>query len=210
MTETIDKKEIETKPVEAQAPKETSDAKKEEKPAERRVFKKNRRKNNKRRERQRSEFEQKILGIRRVTRVSSGGRRFSFAVTMAIGDQNGRFGIGTGKAGDTALAIEKATRAAKKNMMTIKMTENNSIPHEVSAKYCSGQVLLIPAKGRGIIAGSVVRDIIDLSGLQDINAKIISGTKNKLNIAKAVEKALKMLKDPKNPKKVVAKKDNRK
>jgi small subunit ribosomal protein S5 len=170
-----------------------------------RVFKKNRRRGNKRRERQRSEFDQKILDIRRVTRVSAGGRRFSFAVSIAIGDRKGRMGVGTGKAGDTALAIEKATRNAKKNLITVKITENNSIPHEVKAKYCSARVMLMPAKGRGVIAGSAVRDLINLAGLNDINAKIISGTKNKLNIAQATVKALKSLKDPKNPKKVVKK-----
>lgn len=211
MTDVIEKKEIETKTPQTGATPERSSAFKREEGG-RRVFTKNRRKNNKRRERPRSEFDQKILGIRRVTRVSSGGRRFSFSVTMAIGDKKGRIGIGTGKAGDTALAIEKATRAAKKNLLTIKMTDNNSIPHEVTAKYCSAKVLLIPARDRGIIAGSVVRDIINLSGLQDINGKIISGTKNKLNIARATIKALEMLKNPFNPKKVVAVKrvDNKK
>jgi len=159
-------------------------------------FRKNRRKTNKRREKQRSEFDQKILDIRRVTRVSSGGRRFSFAVSMVIGDRRGKIGVGTGKAGDTALAIEKATRTAKKNLITIKMTENNSIPHEVRAKYNSAVIMMMPAKGRGVIAGSAVRDIIDLSGMKDINAKIVSGSKNKLNIAKATIKALKMLKAP--------------
>jgi small subunit ribosomal protein S5 len=171
------------------------------KTGDKRVFKKNRRKNNRRRERQRSEFDQKILDIRRVTRVAAGGRRFSFAVSIAIGDRKGRIGVGTGKAGDTALAIEKATRNAKKNLMTIKLTENNSIPHEVKAKYNSARVMLMPAKGRGVIAGSAVRDLVELGGLNDINSKIISGSKNKLNIAQATVKALKTLKDPKFPKK---------
>ena len=170
-----------------------------------RTFKKNRRKN-KRRERQRSEFDQKILDIRRVTRVSAGGRRFSFAVSIAVGDRKGRIGVGTGKAGDTSLAIEKATRNAKKNLITVKLTENNSIPHEVNAKYCSAKVMLMPAKGRGVIAGSAIRDLIDLGGLNDINAKVISGSKNKLNIAQATVKALDSLKNPKNPKKVIEKK----
>lgn len=172
-----------------------------------RVFKKNRRKNNKRRERVRSEFDQKILDIRRVTRVSSGGRRFTFAVSIAIGDKKGRIGVGTGKAGDTSLAIEKATRSAKKNLITIKLTDDNSIPHEIKAKYNSARVMLMPARGRGIIAGSAVRDLIELGGLQDINSKIISGSKNKLNIAQATVKALKSLKDPRNPK-IIEKKDS--
>lgn len=173
--------------------------------SDKRVFKKNKRRNNKRRERQRSEFDQKILDIRRVTRVAAGGRRFSFAVSIAIGDKKGRIGVGTGKAGDTALAIEKATRTAKKNMITVKLTENNSIPHEVKSKYNSARVMLMPAKGRGVIAGSAVRDLIELGGLNDINSKIISGSKNKLNIAQATIKALKSLKTPRNPKIVKSK-----
>lgn len=199
MTEEIKKEEnkVEQTAVKQQPAKDSSNR---ERPQ--RVFKKNRRKNNKRRERVRSEFDQKILDIRRVTRVSAGGRRFSFAVSIAIGDRKGRIGVGTGKAGDTALAIEKATRSAKKNLITIKLTEGNSIPHEVKAKYNSARVMLMPAKGRGIIAGSAVRDLIELGGLQDINSKIISGSKNKLNIAQATVKALTSLKEPKNPKKV--------
>lgn len=174
-----------------------------------RFLKKNKRKS-KRRERARSEFDQKILDIRRVTRVSAGGRRFSFAVSIAIGDKKGRIGVGTGKAGDTALAIEKATRNAKKNMITVKTTENHSIPHEVKAKYNSARVMLMPANGRGIIAGSAIRDLIELGGLNDINAKIISGSKNKLNIAQATVKAFKTLKDPRISKKKEVKSENAK
>lgn len=137
----------------------------------------------------RSEFDQKILDIRRVTRVSKGGRKFTFSVAIVVGNRRGKIGIGTGKAGDTSFAIQKAVKDAEKNAVQIKMTKNNSIPHEVSAKYNSARVLIIPAKGRGVIAGSALRDIIELGGLKDINGKIISGSKNKLNIAKATMKA---------------------
>lgn len=157
-------------------------------------FRKNKRRAAKRRERVRSEFDQKILAIRRVTRVSSGGRRFSFSVALVVGDKKGRVGVGTGKAGDTSLAIDKAARVAKKNAIRINTTDEMSIPHEIQAKYCSGIVRMMPAKGRGIIAGSAVRDIIMLAGLKDINAKILSGSKNKLNIAQATIKALSTLK----------------
>ncbi|MEN9921678.1 MAG: ribosomal protein small subunit ribosomal protein [Candidatus Parcubacteria bacterium] len=163
-------------------------------PRSRAPFRKNKRRVAKRRERVRSEFEQKILAIRRVTRVSSGGRRFTFSVAIVVGDKKGRVGVATGKAGDTSLAIDKAARAAKKNAITINTNSEMSIPHEVQAKYCSGVVKLMPAKGRGIIAGSAVRDIIILAGLKDINAKILSGSKNKLNIAQATIKALSTLK----------------
>ena len=93
-------------------------------------------------ERPKPEFDQKMLEIRRVTRVVAGGRRFSFSVTLVAGDRKGRVGVGIGKAGDTALAIEKATRDAKKSMITIRMTDNNSIPHEVSAKYCNSSIYI--------------------------------------------------------------------
>ncbi len=136
------------------------------------------------------EFDQKILNIRRVTRVVAGGRRFSFSVALVAGDKKGSIGLGLGKAGDTALAINKAVRNAKKNMVKLKLTKTMSIPYEVHAKFSSAQVVLMPNKGRGLVAGSVVRDIVKLAGIKDITGKILSGTKNKLNNAKAVMEAL--------------------
>ena len=136
------------------------------------------------------EFDQKIISIRRVTRVVAGGRRFSFSVALIAGDKNGAIGLGLGKAGDTSLAINKALRAAKKNMVKLKLTKTMSIPHEVSAKFSSAYVNIMPNKGRGLVAGSVVRDIVKLAGIKDITGKIHSGTKNKLNNAKAVMVAL--------------------
>jgi small subunit ribosomal protein S5 len=139
------------------------------------------------------EFDQKIISIRRVTRVVAGGRRFSFSVALVAGDKKGCIGLGLGKAGDTALAINKALRNAKKNMIRINMTKTMSIPHELSAKFSSSRVKLMPNKGRGLVAGSVVRDIVNLAGLKDITGKIISDSKNKLNNAKAVIDALKLV-----------------
>lgn len=136
------------------------------------------------------EFDQKILDIRRVTRVVAGGRRFSFSVAMVAGDKKGCIGIGLGKAGDTALAINKALRNAKKNMIRLNLNKTMSIPHELSAKFSSSYVMLRPNKGRGLVAGSVIRDIIKLSGMKDITGKILSNSKNKLNNAKAVMQAL--------------------
>jgi small subunit ribosomal protein S5 len=132
------------------------------------------------------EFDQKILNIRRVTRVTSGGRRFSFSVALVAGDKKGGIGLGLGKAGDTALAINKALRNAKKNMIKIKLTKAMSIPHELSAKFSSCKVGIRPNRGRGLVAGSVLRDIIKLAGVKDITGKILSKSKNKLNNAKAV------------------------
>ncbi len=146
--------------------------------------------------RARSEFDQKIIDIRRVTRVSSGGRRFSFAVTMVAGDKKGRVGVGTGKGTDTALAVEKAFRNAKKHLITINMTKTGSIAHEVSAKYSSSRVEIQPAPGKGMAAGSSVRDVLILGGVKDVVAKLRSG-KNKLNNAQAAIMALSSVKKPK-------------
>lgn len=136
------------------------------------------------------EFDQKILDIRRVTRVVAGGRRFSFSVALIAGDRKGAIGLGLGKAGDTSLAINKALRSAKKNMVKLGLTKNMSLPYQVSAKFGSSEVMLMPNKGRGLVAGSVVRDIVKMAGIKDVTGKIIGGTKNKLNNAKAVMGAL--------------------
>jgi len=151
-------------------------------------------KNNNRRSssfgRPKPEFDQKIIDIRRVTRVVAGGRRFSFSVALVAGDKKGCVGLGLGKAGDTALAISKALRNATKNMVKLKLTKTMSIPHELTAKFSSSYIKLLPNKGRGIVAGSVIRDIIKLSGMKDVTGKILSNSKTKLNNAKAVLEAL--------------------
>lgn len=146
-----------------------------------------------REERVRSEFDQKILTIRRVTRVASGGRRFSFSVALVLGNRKGSVGVGLGKAGDTSLAIDKATRNAKKNLLKVSLTKTSSIPHEVRTKYSSARVMIMPAKGRGLIAGSALRDVLELAGVHDVAGKIFSGSKNKLNIARAAVQALSMI-----------------
>lgn len=153
----------------------------------------NKKKNNRRSSsfsRPKPEFDQKILSIRRVTRVVAGGRRFSFSVALVAGDKKGSIGLGLGKAGDTSLAINKALRNAKKNMVKLQLTKTLSLPHEVYAKFSSSQIVLMPNKGRGLVAGTVVRDIAKLAGIKDITGKILSGSKNKLNNAKAVMEAL--------------------
>jgi small subunit ribosomal protein S5 len=141
-------------------------------------------------ERPKPEFEQKMLSIRRVTRVVSGGRRMSFAVSIAIGDKKGSIGIGTGKAGDTSLAINKAVRSARKNMIKLKVSKKGSILHQVEAKYGSARVMIMPNHGRGLVSGSATRDILALAGVTDVTSKIFSGSKNKLNIARVTMKAL--------------------
>lgn len=141
-------------------------------------------------ERERSEFEQRIIGIRRVTRVVSGGRRFSFSVAMVVGDRKGRVGVGLGKSTDTSLAIDKAVRDAKKNMIKINFSEGNTVPHELTAKFNASIVEIRPAPGRGLVAGSSVRDVLDLAGAQNVSAKLLSRSKNKINNARAALVAL--------------------
>lgn len=147
-----------------------------------------------RQDRVRPEFDQKIVSIRRVTRVMAGGRRFSFSVSMVIGDKKGKVGVGVGKAGDTQLAIEKSVRDAKKNMIIVPMDQNSHIPHDVHVKYASSEVMIMPAPGRGLVAGSSVRTVLELAGVKDVTAKIFSRSKNKLNNARAAVEALKQLK----------------
>jgi small subunit ribosomal protein S5 len=139
------------------------------------------------------EFDQKIVSIRRVTRVTSGGRKFSFAVAVIAGDRKGRVGFGTGKGLDTAMAVDKAYKKAKANMIRLPLTKTGTIPHDVSAKYSSAQVELRPAPGKGVVAGSSVRDVIEIAGIKDIIGKLRSGTKNRMNNAKVVIKALSTL-----------------
>jgi small subunit ribosomal protein S5 len=141
-------------------------------------------------ERPKPEFDQKMVSIRRVTRVVAGGRRMTFAVAIAIGDKKGSIGLGTGKGGDTAIAITKALRQAKKSMFKIKTTKEMSIPHEISAKFSSSKLTMMPNRGKGLVAGSTVRDILILGGLKNITAKLHSGSKNKLNNARVAYKAL--------------------
>lgn len=141
-------------------------------------------------ERPKPEFEQKTIDIRRVTRVVAGGRRFSFSVVIAIGDRNGSVGVGMGKATDTSLAMQKAYTDARKKMLKLRLSDQKKIPHEVKAKYNSGRIWLMPNTGRGVVVGSSMRSIVELAGIHDITGRVLSGTKNKLNIARATMKAL--------------------
>ncbi len=141
----------------------------------------------------RSEFEQKVIGMRRVARVMAGGRRFNFSVAMVLGDKKGRVGFGLGKAMDTALAIEKATNDAKKNMINLDLTKTNSLPHDISAKYAASVVAIRPSPGSGLVAGSAVRVVLELAGVTDVTAKLHSRSKNPINNARVAMKALKQI-----------------
>lgn len=138
----------------------------------------------------RDEYEQKILAIRRVARVVRGGRRFSFSVLLAIGNRQGKIGLGMGKARDVSSAIEKALYQAKKRLFVVARTKTNSLSHEVKTKYGSAELFIRPAPGRGLVAGSSVRAILGLAGVSDVSAKLFSKSKNKLNNARVTIKAL--------------------
>ena len=164
----------------------------------------NRRENFKRgprRPREKSEFDQKTLDIRRVTRVVAGGKRFRFRATVVLGDHKGRVGVGVDKGADTSEAIEKAARAAKKSLINVPI-KNGTIPHEIVGKFSSAIVLLRPAKeGHGIVAGGPVRVVVGLAGITSIVSKILGTTTNKLNNARATIEDLKELKsEARNPK----------
>lgn len=150
--------------------------------------------------REKPEFDQKILSIRRVTRVVSGGRRFSFSVAMLVGDKKGSIGLGLGKSSDTTLAINKAVASARKHMFRIPTTKDMSLSHVVEGKFKASRVMLMPNKGKGLVVGGAMRDIMMLGGLKNVTGKIFSRSKTHLNNAKAAVIALKTLKPAKTPK----------
>lgn len=143
---------------------------------------------------ERTEYESKLLDVARVVRVVAGGRRFRFRVVVVVGNRQGQVGVGVAKGQDVTLAVEKATRQAKKCLIKVPIIEG-TIPYPIEAKYASAKVLLKPgAQGRGIVAGGAIRVVCDLAGIDNISAKILGRTGNKLNNARATIKALKQLK----------------
>lgn len=137
------------------------------------------------------DFEREVLGVRRVSRVVAGGRRFSFAAVVIMGDRKGSVGCGTGKAADSAAAINKAIVKAKKRMLVVPLTPDGGIRHTTKAKYCSSTIYLSPSTG--LIAGGAPRQVLALAGVKNVNAKILSRSKNAINNARATLKALEML-----------------
>lgn len=138
-------------------------------------------------------WDYKVLEVKRVTKVVPGGKRFKLKAVIIAGDRQGQVGLGIGKADDLALAVEKGRRAARKHSIKVPII-NQTIPYEVRAKVKSSQVLLKPAAaGRGLIAGGVVRAMLDLAGVENVTSKILSKTKNNINNALATLAALKKL-----------------
>lgn len=142
---------------------------------------------------ERSEFDQKLLELARVTRVVKGGRRFRFRATVVAGNRNGKVGVGVGKGVDVSESVRKAFNSARKNMVQIKRY-NNTIACEAKAKVGSARVMIRPAKpGRGVVAGGAVRAVVEMAGIRDIVSKSL-GSANKLNVARATVKALEQVK----------------
>lgn len=136
-----------------------------------------------------SEWEEEVLAIDRVTRVVAGGRRLRFRASVVIGNKNGKVGLGVGKANEVVIAIDKAIRQAKKNLILVK-TIKDTIPHSISHKYKSAKLLLMPAsEGTGIIAGGAIRKVIELAGIKNILSKSL-GSSNKIALARATLEAL--------------------
>lgn len=140
--------------------------------------------------REKPEFDQQIIDLARVTRVTKGGKQMSFRATVLIGDRRGRVGFGVEKGKDVQGAVEKAVNQAKKHMITVPIMYD-TVPHWVEAKYKAAKVLIKPApKGSGIIAGSSVRAVLEMAGVYNASAKVIGKTNNKLTNLKAAFAAL--------------------
>ena len=146
-------------------------------------------------EREPSEFVEKLVALNRVSKTVKGGRVMKFAALMVVGDEKGRVGFGTGKAAEVPEAIRKGIEDAKKNMITISMS-NTTIPHEVIGEFGAGRVLMKPAApGTGIIAGGPVRAVMEAAGIKDIRSKCLRSN-NPNNVVSATFEGLKALRTP--------------
>ncbi|GMU25883.1 30S ribosomal protein S5 [Patescibacteria group bacterium] len=142
-----------------------------------------------------SDYEEKTLEIRRVTRVTGGGKRMRFRALSVVGNRKGRVGFGMGKGVDVPGTTNKASTKARKSLITVPIV-NETIPHEVRAKFGSADVLMKPApKGTGVKAGGAVRQVLELAGVPNVSAKML-GSGNKVNNVKATFKALNALRTP--------------
>ena len=144
---------------------------------------------NRRREPRPKQFEEEIINIGRVTKVTKGGRHFRFSATVAVGDRKGQVGIGTGKANEVPDAIKKAVQAATKNVVRVSVVDG-TIPHEATGVCGASKVMLKPAvKGTGVKAGGPVRSVLEMAGVKDILSKSL-GSNTKINMAYATLNAL--------------------
>jgi small subunit ribosomal protein S5 len=143
------------------------------------------------------ELKEKIVHVRRVAKVTKGGKRFHFTVLVVIGDNNGIVGTAMGKSNEVPDAIRKAIEKAKKNLIRVPR-HGSTIPHEVIGEHGSSRVILKPAApGTGVIAGGAVRSVVELAGIQNILSKVLGST-NPLNVVLAAVNGLSLLTSPEN------------
>lgn len=142
------------------------------------------------------ELQERVVYINRVSKTVKGGRRMQLTALVVVGDGNGRVGVGMGKSQEVPNAIKKGVEDAKKNMFTVSLTPEKTVPHEVIGEYGAGRVLIKPAvPGTGVMAGGPVRAIMELAGVQNVITKSL-GTDNAMNIVKAAAEGLKLMENP--------------
>lgn len=142
------------------------------------------------------ELEERVVSINRVSKTVKGGRRMQLTALVVVGDGKGKVGVGLGKSQEVPNAIKKGTEDAKKNMFTVPVTDEKSVPHEVIGEFGAGRVLIKPAvPGTGVMAGGPVRAIMELAGVQNVITKSL-GTSNAMNIVKAAAEGLKAMESP--------------
>ncbi|MEM6284741.1 MAG: 30S ribosomal protein S5 [Chloroflexota bacterium] len=152
--------------------------------------------NNRRRNDDREELDERVIDIARVAKVIKGGRRFAFRTVVVVGDNKGRVGVGVGKARGVPDSIRKAADRARRNMKNVYVTDDGTLPYEVTARYAGAQVMLKPASpGTGTIAGGAVRAVLEVAGISNILTKS-QGSNNMLNVAYATFEALQMVRSP--------------
>ena len=142
------------------------------------------------------ELQERVVYINRVSKVVKGGRRFALTALVVVGDGNGRVGVGMGKSQEVPIAIKKGVEDAKKNMFSVPLTAEKTLPHEIVGEYGAGRVLIKPATpGTGVIAGGAARAGMELAGVTDVFAKSL-GTDNVMNVVKATAEGLKSMESP--------------
>ena len=142
-----------------------------------------------------SEFKDRLVSLNRVSKTVKGGRNMRFSALVVVGDENGRVGVGMGKAAEVPEAIRKANEDAKKHLVNVPLS-GTTIPHDATGYYSTAKVVLLPApEGTGVIAGGAARAVLDLAGVRDIRTKSF-GTNNPINMVKATVEALKLLRSP--------------